>query len=67
MPYMNEKNIVDGRRILDPKLFSKDFNLKVIGRGILSLFKRLFLALSSNLFLISLDIFISFRISNSFS
>jgi len=33
---MNTKNIVDGRRILDPKLFSKEFNLKVIGRGILS-------------------------------
>ena len=33
---MIDKNIVDGRRILDSKSFSKDFNLKVIGRGILS-------------------------------
>ncbi len=33
---MNARNIVDGRRILNPELFSKDFSLKVIGRGILS-------------------------------
>ncbi|NHI93653.1 MAG: UDP-glucose/GDP-mannose dehydrogenase family protein [Candidatus Lokiarchaeota archaeon] len=33
---MKNKNIVDGRRIIDSKLFEKEFQVKIIGRGILS-------------------------------
>ena len=33
---MKSKNIVDGRRIIDPKKFSNDFQVRIIGRGIIT-------------------------------